>query len=254
MVRSELPRTVRAIFVSDLHLGYRISRGERCIDVLDNISAEYIYLVGDIVDEIRLRDSWYWPIGHQAVLDRIVRFKELGAKVFLTPGNHDPCFRNSDPLDTCSSELVRLLAPLTNVEISDSVIHQMQNGQRILVTHGDLFDDTPGKLGAVRAWGARVFDRINWVLPRQAIILIRAFFKLILARPNRIESRVCDAAKADELDGVIFGHLHEPKLERQNQFLVGNCGDWVVNQSFLVETMEGQLELFNFGTKTGQNS
>lgn len=252
MRESELPEKVRTIFLSDLHLGYRISQGERCLSVLENVQAEMVYLVGDIVDEVRLRNAWHWPESHQRMLERIFKLKDSGAKVFFSPGNHDVCFRDVDPLKDTPSELKSLLMLLMEFETADRIAHLTVDGRKFLVTHGDLYDETDSRLSAVRTWGAKLFDRYNGLLPRRAVILTRAFFKLILARPSQIQQQVCEDAIGGGFDGVIFGHLHEPKLLHQQGLVVGNCGDWVVNESFLVETLDGKLQLFNFGKLVGQ--
>ena len=41
---------VRAVFVSDVHLGTRACQADRLIDFLREHPSEYLYLIGDIID------------------------------------------------------------------------------------------------------------------------------------------------------------------------------------------------------------
>jgi UDP-2,3-diacylglucosamine pyrophosphatase LpxH len=54
-------RRVRALFISDVHLGMRPTRIGQLVDFLRHHEAETIYLIGDILDGWRLARSWYWP-------------------------------------------------------------------------------------------------------------------------------------------------------------------------------------------------
>ena len=54
-------RRVRALFISDVHLGMRPTRVAQLIDFLRWHDADVMYLVGDIVDGWRLSKSWHWP-------------------------------------------------------------------------------------------------------------------------------------------------------------------------------------------------
>ena len=54
-------RQLRALFLSDVHLGMRQTRIAQLVDFLRRHDAETIYLIGDIVDGWRLAKSWYWP-------------------------------------------------------------------------------------------------------------------------------------------------------------------------------------------------
>ena len=63
----------RAIWISDIHLGTRGCKAEFLLDFLKHNDAEYIYLLGDIVDGWRLKKSWYWPQLHNDVVQKILR-------------------------------------------------------------------------------------------------------------------------------------------------------------------------------------
>ena len=51
--------SVRALFLSDLHLGTKGCQAEKLLEFLRIHDADLIYLVGDIVDGWQLKSGWY---------------------------------------------------------------------------------------------------------------------------------------------------------------------------------------------------
>ena len=244
---SALPEKVRTIFLSDLHLGYRFSVGANCLTVLNQISAEQIYLVGDCIDETRLQLGWTWTADDQRVVDKFIELQSSGTRVVVLPGNHDPYFREQElPSRAYYPELAMLLESMSHLEFSERVAYTSKNGKRWLVIHGDQFDQVETHLFGIPKLGSRIFDRINFLLPRSFVLFLRDIFKKLFAKPKEIESGLVEHVLQENWGGVIFGHLHDPKLVREQGIMIANCGDWLENESFLVETLEGNLKLFNF--------
>ena len=67
-----VPMRVRSIFLSDVHLGYRGCRANYVRHFLESVEAENVFVIGDLVDFWSLKRSFYWPVSHQAVLDRLL--------------------------------------------------------------------------------------------------------------------------------------------------------------------------------------
>lgn len=250
MTYGDLPPNVRTLFLSDLHLGFRLSRGAHCQELLENIEAEQILLVGDTVDLTRLSRRWHWPTSHQAVLDLLIQ-RNPGTAVSLLPGNHDPVDRDPQWVNRVSGrfreQVLTITELLLQLPVSETVTHQTQSGRRLLVTHGDLFDQVDDKLGGVPKLGSRLFDRISVWFPDGLTHGLRALFKLILARPDQIQAAVVNHARQLDFDGVVFGHLHRPSLAIEDGFVIANTGDWVEHRSGLIETTDGRLQLFDSG-------
>ena len=81
----------RSIFLSDMHLGTRLSRASLILDFLRTHDAETVYLVGDIVD------NWHplsgnWKPEHHDVLRWFLDLPRTGTRVIYVPGNHDDFF------------------------------------------------------------------------------------------------------------------------------------------------------------------
>jgi len=84
---------VRAVFVSDVHLGTRACQADRLIDFLREHPSEYLYLIGDIIDFWAMSRSIQWAPSHNTVVQKILRRARHGEHVMLVPGNHDEVLR-----------------------------------------------------------------------------------------------------------------------------------------------------------------
>ena len=87
----------------------------------------YLYLVGDIVDGWCLRRRWRWPEIYNRLLDRLIELANQGTTIRLTPGNHDEFLR-------------RFLMNNELVSIHNEFVHELADGRRFAVLHGDLYD------------------------------------------------------------------------------------------------------------------
>ncbi|HTE16222.1 MAG TPA: UDP-2,3-diacylglucosamine diphosphatase, partial [Burkholderiales bacterium] len=66
-------KRVRALFLSDIHLGTRACQADRLLAFLKEYESEYIYLVGDIIDLWAMSRSIYWPSAHNTVVQKLLR-------------------------------------------------------------------------------------------------------------------------------------------------------------------------------------
>ena len=154
-------RRVRALFLSDVHLGMRPARVPQLIDFLRWHDADAIYLVGDIVDGWRLAKSWHWPNEYNILVQILLDKATAGTRVVYLPGNHDEFLR--EYLGTYFGE----------VEFVDRTIHTTATGKTYLVIHGDQFDvvvEHAKWLAHVGDWAYRMALRvnigINWIRRR----------------------------------------------------------------------------------------
>src|SRR5262245_50027956 len=74
---------VRALFISDVHLGTRTARADELLGLLKCCEAEVIYLVGDIIDFWRVRRGPIWPQSHNDVLQKLMRKVRKGTRLVL---------------------------------------------------------------------------------------------------------------------------------------------------------------------------
>lgn len=237
----------RSVFISDVHLGFRGASAHYLLDFLKSIDTERLYLVGDIVDVWSLRKSFYWPQEHNNVVRLLLSMAKRGTKVIYIPGNHDEMFR-----EYVGHEF-------GNLEIRSEAMHTTADGKRLLVLHGDQFDGVikcASLLGYVGhyayeaiLWLNRHFNRVRrklgmpyWSLAAYlkhkagtAVTYIEAF-----------ERAVMHEAKRRNVDGVVCGHIHRPKVADVQGALYLNCGDWVESCTALAEDSQGRFSLVHW--------
>lgn len=244
----------RAVFISDLHLGAVGSKPGFVRAFLLGITADDLYLVGDIIDGWVGRER-KWGQEHTEAVRAILEMAERGSRVFYTPGNHD--------------DLVRRIngSELGNIHIDHSFTHTTQDGRDFLVVHGDLFDISVSKyrplarLGAYLSEWFAVMDRnVEKVRAKKGkrrldfAAKLKTAFKKYVARKTNYEQEVMDYARENGFDGVVCGHVHRPRIESFGDgFVYVNTGDWVDHCTALVEHVDGRLELLVFDQDAHEN-
>jgi len=239
---------VRSLFLSDIHLGTPDARAEALLDLLGRVQAEEIFLVGDILDLWKLKGGgWHWPEAHSTLLQRFAELAQSGVQVHYLPGNHDEFFRDF------------IGGHFHGVAIEREFDYRTRDGQRLWLVHGDVFDEHVrhnviakfvGNLGyeallwlnrKLNAW-RRLRGRGYWSLSgflKREITNARAYI-------DKFEQAAASTARERGFEGVICGHIHFPNLRDIDGIRYGNCGDWVEHGSFLVEHLDGRLELIDW--------
>lgn len=244
---SKKGRHFRAIFISDVHLGTSACQASYLIDFLKNNSADYLYLVGDIVDLLAMRKRIHLTIEHEEVVGLFLEWARKGSKVCYIPGNHDAFFRRF-----CGQKIA-------GVDIRMSAEYQALNGQRFFVSHGDELDSIMHANGWLTWLGDishGVLLKINtlvnlvrkswnlsyWSLARSVKQRIGKATEFI-DRYERIASR---RAAEKYYDGYICGHIHHWQMKYHAGTLYLNDGDWVEHCTALVETTQGEWQLVHW--------
>ena len=242
------PRTrYRTVFISDIHLGTAGCNAEMLLDFLKSIECETLYLVGDIVDGWQLRKGWYWPAAHNDVVRCVLKMAKRGAHVVYVPGNHDELFRDFTGLN------------FGDVEVVPEDIHTTADGRRLLVLHGDQFDNVV----LYHKWLAFLGDSayvmllksnvaVNWVrrkfgLPYWSLAAyMKKRVKNAVSFISRYEEAVAQAAAERHVDGVVCGHIHSAEIRQFGDVTYYNDGDWVESCTALVEHADGRMEIIDW--------
>jgi len=240
-------RRVRALFISDVHLGMRASRVAQLMDFLRWHDAETIYLVGDIVDGWRLAKSWHWPREYHALLEMMLAKALAGTRIVVLPGNHDEFLR--EYLGTYFGE----------IQFVDQTVHTTAQGKTYLVIHGDQFDvvvEHAKWLAHVGDWAYRAALRINgvvnWVRRRMGLTYwslsawAKHKVKNAVSIIGRFEEALSLAARESGVDGVVCGHIHYADMHERMGIHYVNTGDWVESCTAIAETTDGALELIRW--------
>ncbi|MCB9914593.1 MAG: UDP-2,3-diacylglucosamine diphosphatase [Planctomycetes bacterium] len=240
-------RRYRAVFLSDVHLGARAAKVEFLSDFLAELETEHLYLVGDIIDEWKLRRSFHWPSSHGRVLRRFAELADAGVDVVYLTGNHDASLRMPGAL------------PDSRVRCVDEVVHETADGRRLLVLHGDAFDaHADGQAWHVRL-GERAYElalglnhayngvaRLFGADYRSVSLYLKQLVKQAVRAIDRFERGAVAACRERGLDGVVCGHIHKAELRELEGYLYANTGDWVESCTALVEHLDGRLELLQW--------
>ena len=241
------PQRYRAIFISDTHLGTPGCRADALLDFLRGTESDFLYLVGDIVDGWQLKRRWFWRQSHNDVVQKVLRKARKGTAVIYIPGNHDEGARHF------------LGVAFGDIAIREDAIHVTARGQRLWVTHGDLFD---GVVQYAR-WLAVVGDALYALTLKlnQHVNALRArlgmrYWSLSQFLKGRVKNAVSyivafeDAlareARQRGLDGVVCGHIHKAEIREIGGILYCNDGDWVESLTALVETHDGELRIVHW--------
>jgi len=241
---------IRALFLSDLHLGSRACRSDQLLEFLRLNRAEVIYLVGDIVDGWRLRTSWYWPRAHDEILRHLVDAAKQGTRVIYIPGNHDAFLR-----DFCGVHLA-------GIEVVDSIIHKAADGRRYVVIHGDRFDRLIERVRSLAPIAHRAnvmvlkidsaFNRLRRFLGLpgwSASQWVKHKFKIASRYLVEFETALADLARQHAADGVICGHVHHAAMHDDLGIRYINCGDWVESCTAIGEDRQGRFEILRWSGK-----
>jgi UDP-2,3-diacylglucosamine pyrophosphatase LpxH len=246
---------LRSIWLSDVHLGSRACRADLLLGFLQSARCDVLYLIGDIIDLESMKRSVHWPASHTEVLRLILEKSQTGTRVVYVPGNHD--------------DELRILCGRSfgNIEITRRHIHTTKSGRRLLVLHGDEFDNVI-KCGAlVKAlggaacrslltlnrfvhWVHDVFGRPYWSLAQH----VKQRFGHAVRYVEKFQAACLAAAAEAGVDGVVCGHIHRADLLERDGLLYCNDGDWVESCTALVEDQRGRLSLVSWRASRDANN
>jgi UDP-2,3-diacylglucosamine pyrophosphatase LpxH len=240
---------LRAIFISDLHIGTPGFQANALLEFLKCHDCETLYLVGDIVDGWQLRRRWFWPQSHNDVVQKLLRRARKGCRVIYVPGNHD--------------EFARGFAgnAFGGVDILQEAVHTTATGQRLWVIHGDHFDGViqcAKWLAYVGDWLYELTLKVNRHLNRLRGRLGLEYWSLSAYLKHKVkkavnfisdfEVAVAHEARRRGYDGVVCGHIHHAEIRDVDGVLYCNDGDWVESRTALVEHLDGRLEILHWGS------
>jgi len=242
----------RAIWISDIHLGTAGCKADFLLDFLKHTESDTLFLVGDIIDGWQLKKGWTWRQSHNDVVQKILRKARKGTRVVYIPGNHDEFARDY------------VGHRFGGIEVLHEATHVTVRGQRLLITHGDLFDGVIlqakwlAHLGdslytfilALNHWFNRIRTRLGfeyWSLSQY----LKHKVKNAVGFITSFEQAVAQEAKRRGYDGVVCGHIHKAEIREIDGLIYCNDGDWVESLTALVETYSGELRIVQWNRQHG---
>lgn len=240
-------KSYKTIFISDIHLGTKMSQADQLLEFLKTVEAEKIYLVGDIIDCWAMSKKKIWSQFHSDVIQKLLRRARKGVEIIYIPGNHDELMR-----EYCDAEFGHILL------VKES-IHVGVNGKLYLITHGDQFDIVMRNnkwLAHLGSWAYDVSIDLSGVVNkiRRMIGLphwsLSAYLKYkVKESVNFIgdyEETLSKYVKSKKLDGIVCGHIHHANIRDIDGITYMNCGDWVESCTALVENYDGTFEIIKW--------
>jgi UDP-2,3-diacylglucosamine pyrophosphatase LpxH len=249
-INNAKPLKYRAIWISDVHLGYKGCKADFLLDFLRSTETEYLYLVGDIIDIWSMKKTMFWPQSHNNVIRTILGKAKHGTRVIYIPGNHDEEFREYDNM------------VFGNVEIHREFTHITADNRTVHMLHGDKYDalmqcskltEIVGNLSYdFILYANRLLDKLRhklgfpfWSLAK----FIKSKVKNAMAHIRKFENIVAADARKHGYDVVICGHIHHADIRCIDGVMYCNDGDWIEHCTALIEQQDGTIELIHWSDK-----
>lgn len=237
----------RSLWISDVHLGMKASRPHCLADFLTRHDADTIYLLGDIVDGLRLKQKWNWTESCNEVVHLLLEKARSGTKIIYIPGNHDAFLRSF------AGE------SLSGIRIEKELEHVTADGRLFHMQHGDAFDGVIRLSPVAASVGTVIYHvatfantLINAVRSRLGFGYwsLAKFLKTKSRKAQRyihtFEQALINDARRRKANGVICGHIHQPAFREDDGITYINTGDWVDHCTLLTEHRDGSMELLTW--------
>jgi UDP-2,3-diacylglucosamine pyrophosphatase LpxH len=237
----------RTLWISDTHLGGKNLKSDQLLDFLQKTESEYLYLVGDIFDIVKLKKKWYWPEINDHIVHLLLQKAQNGTKVIYLPGNHDVQFRNYTGEN------------FNGIKICTEIIHESADGGRFLVKHGDEFDCVVQNSRWLANIGSFLYDAllvINRWYNNIRLNRGKSYFSISAYIKNKCKTAVnymgsfeqvlINEIRKKKVDGIICGHIHNASIKALGKSLYSNTGDWVESCTALAENSNGTIGIIQW--------
>jgi UDP-2,3-diacylglucosamine pyrophosphatase LpxH len=242
----------KAIVVSDLHLGTKDSKAEEFLEFIDKHPTELLILNGDIVDAWAINRGAKWKKQHTKVLGKILKLSNKIQVVWIR-GNHDEFITE---FIGQSFGGVEFREDYT-IRYQEWIEYDHWENRCYYVFHGDVIDvfitkyKWLAKIGSIgydlALWLNRVYNKYRaWrKLPYQSISQkIKEGVKKAVSYVNDFEDTAIRMAEKKGCNGVICGHIHQPKDRIIDGKRYVNSGDWVENMSAVLIDHKGAISIY----------
>ena len=228
---------VRALFISDVHLGSKGAHPELLLETLRKYHPQYLFIVGDFIDGWLLQKRIFWTQENSNVIRKILSYSKDNTKIVYLTGNHDEFLRVYGELH------------LGNIEIRENYVYE-----NFFIVHGDTYDGVVKLkyLAHIGAWGyefAMFVDRTlkKLGMKRSLSKLLKNKVKDAVKFITNFETELARQSSNRNCRGVICGHIHKTEDKMIDDVRYMNCGDWVENFSYIVHTMDGHYQVRHHG-------
>jgi UDP-2,3-diacylglucosamine pyrophosphatase LpxH len=236
--------SIRTLFISDIHLGSINSSAGKLLEVFKKYNFEKLVIVGDFIDLTSLKSKFYWHQDHSTVIQKVLRLSRKEVEVIYILGNHDHIIR-----DLIEDGPVNV----GDILICDSFIYTTLADEKIYITHGDCFDGfirmhpwlyfLGDKAYSLSIFINRWYNRLRklfgfqyWSLSSYLKTKVKNVVKFVTEYKLMSEEKL----KETGCHSIMIGHTHTPEIVSGQYY---NVGDFCESCSYMVETLDGDIEL-----------
>lgn len=243
-----MSQKINTLFISDVHLGTSKANADKLLEVFRNYEFDKLVILGDLIDLTSLKRKFYWKQSHFTVIQKILRMSRKGVNVVYVLGNHDHYLRSL--LDERNDINVG------DITITDEHVHTTISGERIYICHGDQFDgfirlhpflytlgdmayELSFKINKIYNFFRRLLGFEKWSLSA----FLKTKVKNVVSFLNDFKYMAIERLRDKGGDSIMIGHTHTPAMEHMNGMNYYNTGDFCETCSYMVETVDGKIEL-----------
>ena len=243
---------LKAIIVSDLHLGTKDSQTKDFIEFLEKNPTELLILNGDIVDGWALKRGSKWKNSHTKVITKLLKLSKK-TKIIWVRGNHDEFLNDFMGMELGGIEIREDYI----LNIYENPSDDFFNKKSYYVFHGDKIDVFITKYKWLAKIGSVGYDFALWLnrwynryreyrkLPYKSISKeIKNNVKTATNYINDFEKEAIKMAKKNGCYGVICGHIHQPANDITDEGHYLNSGDWVENKTAILIDSSYKITIF----------
>lgn len=227
----EEPQVNDAIIVSDIHLGSDVCQAKKLLEFLiqiesDQIKTKELIINGDLFDSWDFRKL---KKSHWKVLSHIRKLSKTKHVVWIN-GNHD------GPAE--------IVSHLIGVDFLEEY-HLLSGEKKILILHGDRFDDFISDHPLVTKIADTIYKLIQKIDPSFYLArLAKKSSKTFMRNAQVIEKKSTSYASKGCFDAVCCGHVHLPTANVDGGYY--NSGCWVELPCSYLEVSMGEISLKYF--------
>lgn len=229
---------VRALFISDVHLGSEFCNHQKVLDLVSNLKCQYLFIVGDFIDGWILKRKFRWKNNYNTIFQKILRLSRRGTSVVYITGNHDDFLHQFNDINLGEKILITRESNYTSFL-----------NHKYLLIHGDQFDGIITNSKWVQKIGAIIYEvslSFNWLF-RKFHFSLSGFLKKKAKEAVKYiasyENSVAEYCKNNNYYGIITGHIHCPADKKIDGIHYLNCGDFIENNTAIIETLEGEFKI-----------
>ena len=215
------------LILSDFHLGSKVSRSEKIIELLENFRFKKLILLGDIFEDLDFNRLHQVDWKLLALIGKISK----KSKVIWVEGNHD-------------KGLAKIFASLTGSRIYKIYKWKYKN-KKYLAIHGHQFDNFLTENVVLSFVANQVYNFIQLLdfKDRRISRTIKTKSKGWLKLSTKVAKRAILFAKLQGVDYIFCGHTHKALEKKSKGIHYYNCGCWTDTPSTYITLKEEDIKI-----------